>query len=270
MSIASGLDESPGGPRRWEQLTGPDIGQLLAEDPRQVCLMPVGATEQHGPHLPTGTDTIIANLLCDEVSRRTGALILPALSLGASFGHGTTFAGTLSATPEEVAGQVRRTVEWAAYSGVRRLVVVNAHVGNTAALSVAGDHLRFEREDIRVGVVNWWQLNEWVAKEVSADGEDWHANRAETSLLLALTPELVDMSKAATADDRDRSGDLIFRYTARGLSTNGVTGRPSSATLDLGTRLRERVVAALVELLKRARDEEPPLVGAQVAYPGQR
>jgi len=260
MSNAPGMDESPGRPRRWEQLTGPDIGQLLADDPRQVCLMPVGATEQHGPHLPTGTDTIVATLLCDEVSQRTGALVLPALSLGASFGHGTTFAGTLSAAPEELAGQVRRMVEWAAYSGVRRLVVVNAHVGNTAALSVAGDHLRLEREDIRVGVANWWELDDWIAREVSADGDDWHANRAETSLLLALAPQLVDMAKAATADDQDRSGGLIFRYTARQLSRNGVTGRPSSATGELGTRIRERVVAALVELLKRARDEEPPLV----------
>lgn len=268
MSTAPGMDESPGRPRRWERLTGPDIGQILADDPRQVCLMPAGATEQHGPHLPTGTDTIIATLLCDEVSRRTGAVVLPVLSLGASFGHGTTFAGTLAAAPEELAGQVRRTVEWAAYSGVRRLVVVNAHVGNTAALSVAGDHLRLARDDIRVGVVNWWQLDEWVTKEVSADGEDWHANRAETSLLLALTPELVDMPKAATADDHDRSGGLIFRYTARELSTNGVTGSPSLATPELGTRIFERVVAALAELVKRARDEEPPLVGGHLAVPG--
>jgi creatinine amidohydrolase len=268
VANAPGMEESPSRPRRWEQLTGPDVGQLLADDPRQVCLMPVGATEQHGPHLPTGTDTIIATRLCDEVSGRTGALVLPALSLGASFGHGTTFAGTLSAAPEELAGQVRRTVEWAVYSGVRRLVVVNAHVGNTAALSVAGDHLRLEQDGIRVGVVNWWQLDEWVTREVSADGEDWHANRAETSLLLALTPEFVDMSKAATADDHDRSAGLVFRYTARELSTNGVTGRPSSATPELGIRIRERVVAALVELVKRARDEAPPLVGGHIVAPG--
>jgi creatinine amidohydrolase len=125
---------------------------------------------------------------------------------------------------------------------------------------VAGDHLRLERKDMRVGVVNWWELDEWVAREVSADGEDWHANRAETSLLLALAPHLVDTSKAATADDPDRTGGLIFRYTARQLSRNGVTGSPSLATLELGNRICERVVAALEELLKRARDEEPPLV----------
>jgi creatinine amidohydrolase len=259
VSTAFGVGKAGTQSRRWEQLTGPFIGQLLADDPRHVCLLPVGATEQHGPHLPTGTDTIVATLLCDEVSRRTGALVLPALSLGASFGHGTTFPGTLSAAPEELAGQVRRTVEWAIYSGVRRLLLVNGHVGNTAALSIAGDHLRFEREEARVGVANWWELDEWVAKEVSADGDDWHANRAETSLLLALMPSLVDMSAAVAADDPDRSDGLIFRYTARHLSRNGVTGSPSSATLELGAGILDRVVASLVEMLAHARDEEPPL-----------
>jgi len=139
-------------------------------------------------------------------------------------------------------------------------LLVNAHVGNAAALAIAGDHLRLEREDVRVGVANWWEIDEWVATQVSADGEDWHANRAETSLLLALSPEMVDMSAAKSADDPDRSGGLIFRYTARQLSRNGVTGSPSSATPELGYRILERVVGAFVDLVKRARDEEPPLV----------
>jgi creatinine amidohydrolase len=247
-------------PVRWDQSAGPVIGQMLTEDPRRICLLPVGATEQHGPHLPTGTDSIVATLLCDEVSRRTGALVLPVISLGASFFHGTAFSGTLSATPEELSGQVRRTVEWATYSGVRRLLLVNAHVGNVAALAIAGDHLRLEREDVRVGVANWWEIDEWVAAQVSSDSEDWHANRAETSLMLALSPEMVDMSAAKSADDADRSGGLIFRYTARQLSRNGVTGSPSSATPELGYRILKRVVGALVDLVKRARDEEPPLI----------
>jgi creatinine amidohydrolase len=259
MPTESAMDEWVETPVRWDEATGVAIGELLADDPRHVCLLPVGATEQHGPHLPTGTDTFVATLLCDHVSRRTGALVLPVLSIGASFGHGTTFPGTLSAAPEELAGQVRRTVEWATNSGVRRLLVVNAHVGNTAALAIAGDHLRLEREDVRVGVANWWELDEWVATQVSADGEDWHANRAETSLLLALAPQLVNMAAAKSADDPDRSDGLVFRYTARRLSRNGVTGNPSSATPELGSRLLERIIDALVEIVERGRDEEPPL-----------
>ncbi len=77
--------------------------------------------------------------------------------------------------------------------------------------------------------------------------------------MLALKPELVDMSLAAAADDPDRSDGLIFRYTARRLSKNGVPGSPSSATLELGTQILDRVITGLVELLYRARDEEPPL-----------
>jgi creatinine amidohydrolase len=259
MSSPSSEDRPRGDPQRWEWLSGPRLGEILAGDPRHVCLIPVGATEQHGPHLPTGTDTIVAMLLCDEVSARTGALVLPAVSFGASFGHGTNFAGTLSAAPEELAGQIRRTVEWATYSGARRFLLVNGHVGNKAALSIAGDHLRLDRESVRVGVANWWELDDWIAAQVCADGEDWHANRAETSLLLALRPELVDMAAAATADDADRSDGLIFRYTASRLSKNGVTGSPSLATPEIGMQILDRVVTALVELVHRARDEEPPL-----------
>jgi creatinine amidohydrolase len=259
MPTQIGEVESYDDPVRWNELTGPAIGRMLANDPRHVCLLPIGATEQHGPHLPTGTDTIIATLLCDEVSRRTRALVLPPISLGASFFHGTTFSGTLSASPEELAGQVRRTAEWATYSGVQRLLLLNGHVGNRAALTIAVDYLRLDHPDVRIGVANWWEINESVASRVTADGEDWHANRAETSLLLALAPEMVDMSAAEGADDPDRTSGLVFRYAARHLSRNGVTGYPSSATRELGFRILEDVVGTLVDVVHRAKSEEPPL-----------
>ena len=73
-----------------------------------------------------------------------------------------------------------------------------------------------------------------VAAEAVRDGDDVHANRAETSLMLALAPELVHLDRLADADDPDRTADLVFRYTAPALSTNGVTGRPSEATVELG------------------------------------
>src|SRR6202050_3703424 len=85
-SRCSDLMSSSVAPVLWDHLTWPEIGALVASRPTEIALLPVGATEQHGPHLPTGTDTIIATLLCDQVSQRTGALVLPALSLGASFG----------------------------------------------------------------------------------------------------------------------------------------------------------------------------------------
>jgi creatinine amidohydrolase len=245
---------------RWEDLTGPEIVAALAGRPAEIGLLPIGAAEQHGPHLPTGTDTVIATKLAEAVSARTGAPVLPAINVSCSFGHGRMLAGSLSLTPELLAAAVRAIADWAACSGLRRLLAVNAHMGNAAALAVAGDHLRLERPDLRFGVVHWWQASAEVATETNLDGDDVHGNRAETALMLALAPNSVRVGLMAGADDEDRTRGLVFRYTADSLSTNGITGRPSEATAALGDRLLSLTVDALCEIVQCGRTEEPPLI----------
>jgi creatinine amidohydrolase len=247
-----------GAPRLWERLSSAALGELLRQDPAHVGLVPVGATEQHGPHLPTGTDTLIARGICEQASRRCGALVLPEIPVGCSFGHGRQLPGTLSLSPGQFAGLIEQTVDWAAASGLSRMLFVNAHVGNVAPLMAATDPVRLERPDVRLGVVSWWTLSDALAREAAADGADWHANRAETSLMLALRPELVDMAAAREAADPDRTGGLVFRYTAPQLSSNGVTGRPGEATLDQGTRLLSAIVELLTGMVTRGREESPP------------
>lgn len=244
---------------RWEDLTWPEIEALLRDRLHEVALLPIGATEQHGPHLPTGTDTIIARSLCEATSAATGAPVLPAVAIGCSYGHGTALPGTLSLAPERLAVDVVDVVSWAAASGIRRVLAVNGHFGNQASLSVAGDHLRHERPDLRFGVLNWWTLTPSITAETLADGEDVHANRAETALMLALAPEHVRLTQLPLADDEDRTEGLVFRYTAPALSHNGVTGRPSEATVELGRQLLEQVVGVLCDAVGRGRVEEPPL-----------
>jgi creatinine amidohydrolase len=233
----------------------------------EVGLVPVGAVEQHGPHLPTGTDTIIATALCDQVSDRCGAPVLPAIPVGCSYGHSTNLPGNLSLTPEQLATVVRQHAEWAASSGLTRLLFVNAHFGNAASLAIATDHLRLHRPDLQVNFVNWWTLDPTVAEESVVDGDDLHANRSETSVMLSVAPDRVDLDRMAAADDPDRTGDLVFRYTVPSLSTNGVTGRPSEATAELGDKLVGLTVDALVDLVERGRTEEPPLGRAAVPFP---
>ena len=246
---------------RWEDLTWPEIEGILRDRPSEVALLPVGATEQHGPHLPTGTDTIVARGLCEATSAVTGAPVLPAVALGCSYGHGTDFPGTISLPPERLADLVVHAVRWASYSGVRRVLAVNGHFGNQAALSVAADHLRLEHTSLRFGVLNWWTLTPSITAETMADGEDVHANRAETALMMALAPERVRFDQLPLADDEDRTRGLVFRYTAPELSRNGVTGRPSEATVELGSRLLAEVVQVLCDAVARGRVEEAPLAG---------
>jgi len=239
-------------PVRWEHLSWPEIEELVRRRPHEVALLPVGATEQHGPHLPTGTDTIIASELCDAVSARTGAPVLPAIAVGSSYGHGTVLAGTLSLTPECLSDIVRDAVEWAAASGITRVLAVNGHFGNQASLSIAGDHLRRGHPELRFGVMNWWTLSPTIAAETLADGEDVHANRAETSLMMAVAPGLVRMDQLTLADDPDRTPVL---------SRNGVTGSPSQASSELGRWLLAEVVRTMADRVERGRTEEPPLAG---------
>jgi creatinine amidohydrolase len=245
-------------PRRWFESAWPDLADLAA-GAAEVGLVPVGAVEQHGPHLPTGTDTIIATELCERASDRTGAPVLPAISVGCSYGHATNLPGNLSLTPEQLAVVARQYVEWAATSGLTKVLFVNAHFGNAASLAIATDHLRMFRPELQVGFVNWWTLDPTVATESVADGDDLHANRSETSVMLAIAPALVHADRMVDADDPDRTEGLVFRYTVPSLSTNGVTGRPSEATAELGHKLLELTVDALVALVERGRVETPPL-----------
>ncbi len=253
-------------PVLWDRLAWPAFrpgGAATVADGEPVGLVPVGATEQHGPHLPTGTDTLVAQALCEQASALTGAVVLPAVNVGVSFGHGHRIPGTLSLSGEVMAHVLIERAVWAADSGVKRLLFVNAHAGNVSGVGLAVDHLRFEHPDLRAGAFHWWTATPEVTAELSSDGDDIHANRGETSVMLALFPELVDLDAMKTADDEDRTGGLVFAYTADSLSTNGVTGRPSEATAELGEKLVDLAVAALAERVRAGRVEQPPLAAQE-------
>jgi len=250
--------------RRWSELAWPELAEQRDRGDGEVGLVPVGATEQHGPHLPVGTDTIIAEALCEAVSDRTGAPVLPAIPIACSYGHGTVLPGTISLTPELLAAVCRQYAEWAATSGLTRLLFVNSHFGNSASLGIATDHLRLYRPDLRVGVVDWWSVDAEVARETVVEGDDVHAHRAETSLMLAIAPDLVHLDRLSSVDDPDRTADLVFRYTAPALSTNGVTGRPSEATVELGRHLFELTISAIADRVERGRVEKAPLGPAPI------
>ena len=153
--------------------------------------------------------------------------------------------------PRLLASQVRALADWAASSGLRR-TWPSMPMGNASGLGVAADHLP-ERPDLRFGIVHWWQASAEVAAEAAIDGDDVHANRAETALMLALA--LRDLIGAADDEDRTRGWRSA---TPPRVVTNGVTGR--EATAELGDRLAAGIVSALVGIVERARVEQPPLV----------
>lgn len=249
----------------WSQRSWNDIPRDL-EGASAGAILPVGATEQHGPHLGTGMDFILADRLCAAVSERTKVLTLPTLPYGCSLGHSRRWPGTLALQPITLIQIVKEIGDWAYYSGVRRLFIVNTHVTNAAPLRCALEMLRSEHDDMMVASFDSAKLSARVRDAHFADGGDWHANDAETSLMLAKAPELVRKEALPEADDPDRTEALVFAHPVNRTSKNGVTGAPSRATADKGHRLFEWMVEDLSDLILRGLQETPPL-GASYFQP---
>ncbi len=237
----------------WEEISRlPDAGC-------DAALLPVGATEQHGPHLGTGMDAELATHVCRAVSTRTGVPALPTMNYGCSLGHSHRWPGTLALQPQTLIAVVTDLGEWLVRAGFCRLFLINAHVGNFAPLRCALEVLRNRHDGLMVAVVNVAEVSPRVRRAFRADGADWHANAAETALMLATAPELVRINRQQQADDPDRTGGLVFAHPVNRTSTNGVTGRPSRATAAQGRRLFAWIVEDLARLVRRGLRERPPL-----------
>jgi creatinine amidohydrolase len=242
----------------WSETTWSEFPARLAAV-NGAALLPVGATEQHGPHLGTGIDTAIADTLCRAVARETGVPMLPAIPYGCSIGHSHRWPGTLAVQPITLIELVKQIGDWAFHSGVRRLFIVNSHVTNAAPLRCALEMLRAEHDELMVALINSVEISDRVWAFHSADAADFHANDAETSLMLAMAPELVRPDVMPHADDPDRTVGCVFSHPVNRTSTNGVTGYPSRATAAKGQEWFAWMVADLCARVRTGIDERPPL-----------
>ena len=245
-------------PLLWQNLTWEEIADLRSSGV-DLCLLPVGATEQHGPHLGVGMDTCNAEKLCAAVSCALGVPVLPTLAYGCSLGHSHRWPGTLALQPQTVMNTAVEIFDWLHGAGFKRLIMVNGHVGNAAPLRCALEMMRSRFEDALVRICNVAELSPRVRAEFFADAEDWHANAAETALMLAVAPALVRPDKIAGADDADRTRGLVFAHPVNRTSKNGVTGFPSRATTAQGENLFRMMVEDLSTLVRSALTEQPPL-----------
>ncbi|MHB9022401.1 MAG: creatininase family protein [Halothiobacillus sp.] len=242
----------------WHQLTWEEIGQRIA-DGMDGAILPVGATEQHGPHLGCGMDSELASQLCRDVAAQTGVFLLPTLPFGCSGGHSHRWPGTIALQPKTLIDLVKEIGDWVHAAGINRLFIVNSHVTNAAPLRCALEMLRAEHDALMVAIIHSAHISDRVAAVHCADGEDWHANAAETALMQFLAPELVRERKRADADDPDRTTDCVFAHPVNRTSVNGVTGTPSKATAEDGRQLYEWMVADLSAQIQTGMVEQPPL-----------
>jgi creatinine amidohydrolase len=195
-----------------------------------LVLVPIGSTEQHGPHLPLDTDTTIAQAVTDEVAPLLGARVAPAVPYGASGEH-QAFPGTASIGTEAltvVLVELARSItQWAA-----QVVFVNGHGGNLDAVRAAVAKLSAEGRQVS-----------WVP--CATPGGDLHAGRTETSLMLHLAPHRVRLGRAEPGNTASLS-ELLPALRAGGVvtvSANGVLGDPAGATAAEGEELLRAMVS---------------------------
>ena len=207
-----------------------------------VLLIPVGSTEQHGPHLPMNTDTLVAEELAARALHRTdGLLVGPTVSVTASGEH-QGFPGTLSigtATTTAVLVELVRSADWAA-----AVVLVNGHGGNHAAVTDAVERLTAEGRN----VLAWWPS--WPRRRDGGPA-DLHAGRIETSLMLAIDPGLVRLERATPGPDT--TVEELRRRGVKATSPSGVLGDPAGASGGEGERFIAAFVDDLVHQIERWR-----------------
>jgi creatinine amidohydrolase len=218
-----------------DELTWPEIGRILARDPRLV--FPVGALDQHGPHLPVGANTLIATRVAREVSDRLGILRAPPFSYGVTV-PGDPYAGTAGLRRKTLHRAVNELFARWEDDGFTEFAIVTAHryEPHLEALLMA------LTDTSRNRVFDLYQIE--VTDILESDPELEHAGELETSLLLWLAPELVRMDAAGDLDPAERA---LRRYTRGGVPTppaesRGVVGFPTSATAEKGRRVFERMV----------------------------
>lgn len=253
----------------WHCMTWEEVAALVAQGV-DGAILPVGATEQHGPHLGCGMDASIADKLCLAAAEATGVPLLPTLPYGCSIGHSKRWPGTLALQPKTLIDLVKDIGDWLYASGIRRLFIVNSHVTNQAPLRCALEMLRAEHDDMMVALFGSATLSERVREKHFEDAHDWHANAAETSLMMAVAPALVREARIAAADDPDRTEACVFAHPVNRTSLNGVTGYPSRATRQAGETLFAWMVEDLSNLIRRGMQEQPPLPYTYHSNPTQK
>jgi len=232
--------------------------------PREkIAILPLGATEQHGPHLPPETDWIIAEAIarraCDEAGGKMNVEVLPVEKVGYSIEHSDD-SRTTSLGFAEAVGRWIGIGETLCRRGIRKLVLLNAHGGNSPLMTVAATELRVRCGMLTVAT-SWTRFGyppDLVSEEERALGI--HGGLIETSVMLALRPDLVKMDKARDFPSEQARFQREFKYLRaygphsfgwmmRDLSPERVAGNAAGATRQAGERILQHAVTGLVSLL---------------------
>ncbi len=229
-------------PIRLLELDSRSFERRLAENP--LVILPVGALEAHGPHLPLGADQIQAEATALALAERTEGLVAPTLPYG-SAPSARGFPGTVSLSIPDLEDHAAAVLGELARTGVRRLLVLSGHAerGHMAALREAGDRTMREHPSVRVVVLSDYDfVYELRGRESPAD--DGHAGLLETSRVLAIAPASVGRERPV---GRYRHSPFVPGAPRPDDWPESVIGDSRGASAELGRRVQEHVLARLTE-----------------------
>lgn len=248
--------------RRVEKL--PERESAPADAAQWIAVLPLGAIEQHGPHLPFETDSLIAEAVVERLVQRlpdsAPVVFLPVEEIGYSPEH-MHVAGTKTLDWDQAVRRWVRIGEQAHRSGIGKLVMLNAHGGNSPLMTVVATELRVRFN--MLAVATSWTRFGLPDGMMSAEEKhlDIHGGLIETSVMLAIHPEKVAMDKAGNFPSRQADfirdythlrayGRHAFGWTMEDLSEIGAVGNAGKASAEIGEAILEHAVAGLLDLLK--------------------
>jgi creatinine amidohydrolase len=209
------------------------------------AIIPVGSLEQHGAHLPVSTDSLIAEYIAKLLSEKVGAFVLPVISYGVSFEHKPMF--NVSLRNSTLSTMLCDTCISLAENRIREIIILNGHHGNTGALQYIPQVIQSKIPSyVNIHILHYWQM---MTPEFD------HAGEGETSLVLAIAPELVHMDRAMpNSKDLSKSRAAYNSLTnAPGsfpkITGNGVWGDPMKATASKGDKLIKEIIANLTKTI---------------------
>lgn len=231
-------------------MTRHEVAARMEEYP--VAILPVGSCEQHGPHLPLGTDSMLAEALARRVSDLTGCLVFPALNIGYSWVW-RDIPGTLTVPPDLYTGLLREAMKSAARYGVKVLAVLNGHEANNYSIKYA---VRAAQDEVDCKLLGMFYPGISEVYDRHMESKTWggmfHADELETSLMLAVKPELVDMGKAVKEYPVRPAFYGMDNSSIGEISASGVYGDPTLATKEKGEKMLSAFSNKIADIITSA------------------
>lgn len=241
-----------------ENMTWYEFNERKSKD---VVILPIGSVEQHGPHLPLFTDTIISNNMATLLAEKINGIVMPAINYGyksqPASGGGPLFPGTIDLNGSTLMNLVQDIIRELIRDGIKKIVLMNSHYENQAFIAEAVDLIfRDLKTDVKVVIMSWWDLVsektiEKIFDKIPFPG--WaleHAAITETSLIMNFAPELVHMDRLV--DDKIDAAPtyIVYPIPEDLVPTSGLLSIARTSSAEKGQLIVDEVIERMEEIIK--------------------